>query len=124
MVNRNTLVIALLGFLFGLALSPSFAVAQRPNPPTLCMDGSADCGLVAGGIKWHPGHYLRTQGKHCGDQTIYFGGIQRDLTNSVMSSTEILGAVVDYGWGALETDKGVYDWSRVYADLNWRSAKG
>ena len=124
MANWNTLVIALLGSLFGLVLSPSFAVAQQPNPPTLCIEGSADCGLVTGGIKWHPGHYVKTQGNPCSDQTIYFESIQSQLTNYVMSSTEFLGAIVKYGWGALETDNGVYDWSRVYANLDWHAARG
>ena len=76
MLNRNTSVIALLGSLFGLALSPSFAVAQQPNPPTLCIEGSVDCGLVAGGIKWNPGHYLKTQGNYAqGDIADYISSI-------------------------------------------------
>jgi len=128
MFDRNTLVLVLIGSLWGLALVPPLAFAQQPKPPTLCIDGSADCELVAvpptGGIKWHPGHYVKTQGNECGDQTTYFNGVQRDLTNGVMSSTELIGALVVYGWGALEPDNGVYDWSRVYTNLNWHAARG
>jgi hypothetical protein len=68
---------------------------------------------------------VKTQGQHCAkNQDEYFAGVQRNLDAYIQSSDKILGAYVIYGWGALETDKGVYDWSRVYDNLNWLAARG
>jgi len=129
LINRNYFVIFLAGYLFSLVLSPNFVVAQQPNPPILCIADSADCengrSQPNGTIKWHPGHYVKTQGQHCStDQEGYFAGIQRNLDAYIPSSDNFLGAYVIYGWGALETDKGVYDWSRVYDNLNWLASRG
>jgi len=128
MSNRIICVLVLVGSLYGLALLPQLAFAQQPKPPTLCVDGASDCDAVtptpSTKIKWHPGHYVKTQGNHCRDQRDYFDGILRNLTKYVESSDKFVGALVAYGWGALERDRRVYNWSRVHADLNWLAAKG
>jgi hypothetical protein len=115
-------------FFVGVALLSSSAVA-RPMPPTMCADGSQTCDpvdipILGGAKKWNPGHYVKTQGNHAQDQDTYFAGVQRNLDAHVESSDIFLGAMVLYAWGALETEEGVYDWSRIYANLNWLAARG
>jgi hypothetical protein len=118
-------------FLGSVALLASSALAQtRPEPPTLCADGSQSCDSsdtsnpVSGGKKWNPGHYVKTQGAMCdSNQDNYFAGVRRNLDNYVVSSDAISGALVIYAWGALETNEGRYDWSRVREHLDWLSAR-
>jgi len=71
------------------------------------------------GKKWHPGHYLKVQGKPTQvDQAGWQTSIIRDLDNYVDDDVLILGAHIGFGWGALNPTGSLYDWDIVYAVLN------
>lgn len=128
MWKGTILVSAVLGAALLFAFSAEPALAQQPKPPVLCADDQIDCTVAAddtpgNGVKWNPGHYVKTQGNHCSNQAEYFAGIQANLDSHVLSSGNIVGALVSYGWGALETNRGRYNWSRVRDTLDWLSAR-
>jgi len=117
--------------LCALALVPPWAIAvAQPNPPAdLCIEGSPDCGRVdtppTGGIKWHPGHGIKTQGQPCqSDQQGYYNEITSQFSKHLESSDKLTNAYVQYAWGALEHTEGNYDWAPVHAHLDWLEARG
>ena len=123
MFNRIIFIFVLLSSLGGVALLPREVLAQQPKPPTLCVEGEPDCGVVSSPSnqrKWNPGHYVKTQGQMCNpDQIAYFTGISNGLKAHVASNDSLIGALVIYAWGALETNKSAYDWTRVHEHLDW-----
>ncbi len=121
-------------FALGLiALSGSiYAHAQMsPRPPTgLCATGAAclsqDSSNVSVGKKWHPGHYVKTQGNHAPSKSgvqSYVNDVTRQLGYTT-DSNQIRGALVSYSWGMLEPRRGQYDWSPVYRHLDWLASRG
>ena len=119
MSNRIICVLLLVSSLCGLALLPQSAFAQQPKPPTLCVEGAPNCGTVppisGTKIKWHPGHYVKTQGDHSDtDQDDYYNGIINGNSMDRMNEVpEMWGVFVAFAWGALEITEGVYDFTRM-----------
>jgi hypothetical protein len=129
MSKINFFALVLAAALFGIMFPDSPALAQRGGSPHDCPRSNPDCRdkepEQEGTMKWHPGHYVKTQGQHCAmNQDVYYDGVMRNLNAHVESSDKFRGAYVIYAWGALETDKGVYDWSRVHEHLDWLAATG
>ncbi len=99
----------LISLLCGLAFLPLGIALANPNPPTnLCIEGSPDCEGVptppAGGVKWHPGHYMQIlRGSYDANQSIRFNHYDKIASNS-----DIVGVVVSFRWSQLESSQGNY----------------
>jgi hypothetical protein len=95
--------------LVGAAMLAGACLAQSSQEAT---DRAAREGTRA--VKWHPGWYLKTQGNHAAtDQKSYNAGLDDYISDQMIDSDVIRGAVLWYAWGAIEKDAGEYDWSAV-----------
>jgi hypothetical protein len=113
---RSAIVLAVMLF-------PVLALGDTPAaPPTLCVDD--DCRNHAsaprsGSKKWHPGHYIKTQGSfHSTDQSAYVDGVMRTLPR-VMELPQLRGAYVDFAWGAINPSGTTYDWENLDQVVDW-----
>jgi hypothetical protein len=132
MFRTGVLLLHLLVGIVGLSILMT-AEARPKSPNGFCAaaaPGQADCPATqpapapAPGMKWHPGHYLKTQGNHGqADQTKYLDQVASQLPKTTDSDL-IQGALVSYAWGAVEPTLGKYDWSPIYKHLNYLSAHG
>lgn len=69
-------------------------------------------------IKWHPGHYVKTQGTASQtNQDAYWSGVL-GYYSRIDDSPYLRGAYVDIAWGAFNPTGAAYDWSRIDAALN------
>jgi len=106
----------LLAAILMLVFTPILAVAQiKPLPPILCMEGDVSCNTNApppsGGIKWHPGHYMRLSD---GDsQNSHFAQI-----DDIAKEPAIRGVALRVFWYEIESSKNVYEFSKIDAYLN------
>ncbi len=95
-----------------LTLLPVLAsAAPKPNPPArLCI--ASDCVSNSGAIKWHPGHYMMLRGSH--------KNVSGELAaiDALKNEPTIAGVLVDFKWNALESSKGVYDFSLIDRYVN------
>ena len=85
-------------------------------------------GSGVGGVskRWHPGHYLKTQGDHSNpDQNAYLDPILNGAAgiSRAHSFAGFQGAVVFFSWGHLEPTVGNYDWAAVDTVLNRLSSE-
>ncbi len=77
------------------------------------------------GIRWRPGHYIKTQGNPTvPDQAGYLAGVLRSIDRRVEDHPEVLGVFVAIAWGAIETGTRVYDLSQVQMLLDDLAARG
>lgn len=73
---------------------------------------------ASAGTKWHPGHYVKTQGQHASTSTAaYVTNVTNAITGYVNDSAFFLGALVTYAWGHLNPTGSTYDWSPVYTHI-------
>ena len=125
-LNTSTgLLTATTGVLQGntaLVFGVNDGIAATVNSPSVTMTIIA-APPPGGGVKWHPGHYLKQQGKPTQvDQAAWQAKILQDLDTYVNDDVLILGAHVGFGWGALNPTGSTYNWSIVYAVLDWMVA--
>ncbi|MFD9891424.1 hypothetical protein ACFWY9_18955 [Amycolatopsis sp. NPDC059027] len=85
----------------GMAVAPS-AAAAAPHS------------TVAGTIKWHPGHYMTSDWWHDAGTPASMAGNELQVVNT---SPNVRGWKGNYYWAALETGKGVYNFSVIDAEL-------
>ena len=106
-----------------LLLSPSLYGEVPKPPPQICIDNNCvSASMQSGdGKKWHPGHYLKTQG--VSTESGYQESVTAQL-NKTLGSDLIRGAFISYAWGTLEPSDGKYNWSPVHEHLNWLKAHG
>jgi len=121
----SSLVVAM----FTLFIAPASAQTV-PEPPMLCAEANGNCDTssppvgTAGGKRWNPGHYLKTQGNHAQSNVEdYLSSIDNQLAK-VNDSPEIRGAQVSYAWGTVEPTTGTYNWEPIYRHLDYLSARG
>jgi len=103
-----------------------FSVATLGDTPAapsmLCVDD--DCNTqanapVTGAKKWHPGHYVKTQGSsYSTDQASYIDGVMRTLPR-VMDLPQLRGAYIDFAWGAINPSGNTYDWEDLDRVVDW-----
>lgn len=70
-----------------------------------------DVGVDAGGVKWHPGHYILLYPNQKEPDNFY--SAMRDLRGNPI----FRGVMKLYFWNKLEPQYGVYDFSEIRADL-------
>lgn len=96
--------------------------ATTPPPPVsrLCLEPQGNCASTASttapettGTKWNPGHYM----------LVYFNTPQ-SIYDDIFSEPNVKGVQVRYYWSELETEKGVYDFSKIESDLRYLEAHG
>lgn len=97
------------------------SVPKAPSP--VCVDENCTTSPppLQGSKKWHPGHYLKTQGESTE------GGYQESVNSQLgrtLNSDLIRGAFITYAWGTLEPTNGKYNWTPVYEHLNWMQSHG
>ena len=98
-------------------LLAAHADTKRPNPPaSVCIGSNCVSTPTPGGkIKWNPGHYMASG-------TTLYGGSQIANVSSEMADLngwdKILGYRILITWGAIETSKGVYDFTLLDAILS------
>jgi hypothetical protein len=106
----------------GLLLSVPVLGGTPMAPPQICIDShctSSPVRTLAVTKKWHPGHYLKTQGAATtGDQASYVRGVLQTLPK-VLEDENLKGAYVDFAWGAINPTGSSYDWVNLDAVLNW-----
>jgi hypothetical protein len=115
-----------------LFIAPVPANAQStPEPPTLCVEESGNCGdssdgdgSNAGGKKWNPGHYIKAQGKHASAKKEEYLSVISNQIVKVTDSPEIRGAQMAYAWGMIETSQGNYDWEPIHRHLDYLADRG
>lgn len=67
--------------------------------------------FTQGAKRWHPGHYVKTQGNHArSDEAAYIQGVKNDLDN-VNDLGLLKGALVQFSWGRLNPTGSTFDWS-------------
>lgn len=86
--------------LFGILIQSSSLFAQIP----------------ASNMKWYPGHYIMNNIK---DQQS-----KEQLLQDFKNIPSLRGIQLTYMWSSLESSKGVYDFSKIQADLNLASKYG
>jgi hypothetical protein len=101
----------------GLLVVAHAAADKRPKPPaSVCIGSNCVTTPVGGKIKWNPGHYAASNG------TLYGGtkasGWYPSMDGALANYPWIVGFRLWVTWGALETSKGVYDFTQVDAILN------
>ncbi len=129
MLKRRALysLLALGAFTIVPLLVPRTGGAATPKaPPSLCAGSASNCVTTTiatlDGIKWHPGHYLKTQGNQAqSNQAAYLADVSDQITKT-LASDMISGALVSYSWESLEPKLGQYDWSPIYKHLNYLAA--
>lgn len=101
-----------------------------PEPPQkLCVVESGNCDDdpnigSTGGVKWNPGHYIKTQGNPSkADPSDFLNSVGRAL-NKVDDSPLIRGGLVQYSWGMLEPSLGKYDFRPIQDHLDFLSSRG
>jgi hypothetical protein len=109
--------------LAALLLSVVPAFAQVPKPPAkLCIDNKCPetpDEPTAGAKKWHPGHYLKTQGNaYATDQNRYIDGVM-NVMPKVLELPQLKGAYVDIAWGAINPTGSTYNWTDLDNIVNW-----
>lgn len=72
-------------------------------------------------VKWHPGHYVKTQGE-ASDGTPYWDGVFNNHLPKALESSNLKGALVEITWGDFNTTGSTYDWTRVDQVLAWADA--
>jgi hypothetical protein len=92
------------------ALLPQ-AISAAGAPPG--DDSSAVPASVAGGRKYHPGHYIAL---------LRGSDSQGAMVTAIQPG--VVGIMKRYSWPALEPTPGHYDLSAISADLNWAAAHG
>ena len=100
----------LISLLCGLAFLPLGIALANPNPPTnLCIEGSPDCEggptPSAGGVKWHPGHYMM---QFVGTSDPEDQSLRFNFYDAIASNTAIQGGVIYVKWKELEVNQGDY----------------
>lgn len=75
----------------------------------------------AGAIKWHPGHYVKTQGQASDGQS-YWDEVFNSYLPKALESSNLKGALVEITWGDFNTTGSTYDWTRADAVLAWAEA--
>jgi len=108
----------------GIVTAAAAAAATKTPlpPPQLCISGNSSgqtCAQTAapratGAIKWHPGHYMASNGIHKPGMATNTFQFELDAAGAV---PEVQGWRGIYNWAALETDKGKYDFSVIDAEL-------
>jgi hypothetical protein len=70
--------------------------------------------ISQGARRWHPGHYLKVQGKPADtDQDTYYAEASASIANNMNDSVYIKGAYMGIAWGTLNPSGSNYDWTRV-----------
>lgn len=109
------------------ALSVSAQAQVKPSAPTkVCIQndsGPSSCANISSGSqtkKWNPGHYVRAN-------SVGYARSNADRLaayNQIRNEPLIKGGLISVTWGALEPQKGVYDFSVIDNDLQYLKAMG
>jgi hypothetical protein len=95
-----------------LAMLSLSCAAATPKPPAkICIGSNCATAPTAGGMKWHPGHYMSLRGQR--KPTIDLPAI-----DSISTETSLQGVLVEFRWADLETSEGKYDFSEIDTYLN------
>lgn len=104
-----------------VGIAAATATKTPVAPSQLCITGKSgqSCAkttavTATGQIKWHPGHYIASNGAHkLGTPASTFLG----ELDAAGNDPHVLGWRGIYTWGALEPQKGQYDFSAIDAEL-------
>ena len=99
---------------------PAFAADPKP-PKQICIGSSCVSTPAESSAKkkWHPGHYLKTQGVSSSiDQASYVQGVMNMLPRT-LDIPEMRGAYATFAWGAINPTGTTYRWTDMDTVLNW-----
>lgn len=101
-----------------LSVGGAQAADKRPKPPAqLCIGSACVASPGPGGkVKWNPGHYAAGNGWLTGRSSA--SGWYPAMDSALANYPLFKGWRLWISWGAMETAKGVYDFSQVDAILN------
>jgi hypothetical protein len=114
----RAVLLGMLSMFAGLALADSVPTA----PPKVCVDSNCVSSPTSGArtYKWNPGHYIRTQEPAWASKR----AARRAYYDLMTADPAIKGGLLLVPWGAVETAKGVYDFSEIDADIAYVHSKG